>query len=308
MELEHVGIAIGDARSALHLIEALLGERPYKSETVDDEGVRTHFLRAGGAKLELLEALNDESPIARHVEKRGAGLHHLAFEVDDLEAVHERLLNAGFTVLGTPRPGADGKRIFFVHPSDTGGVLFEFCRQSRSILVESTISVAGRSLNVRRGGTQGPAAVVVGELSIDVETLARRLEQSTQVVVVDAHTPIAPLLDALQLDRVHLIAASSFFSLVDVADGRDGLDDTDGSHGRGIPEKPDVRIQSIIVVVDQATDLSLVDRPILVAARPSTAAAATALYERTPDCDLAVGSDVLLARAVETHIRRFDEA
>lgn len=284
MELEHIGIAVRDAASALRLMEALIGERPYKSETVDAEGVRTYFLRAGGAKLELLEALDEDSPIARHIEKRGQGLHHLAFEVDDLEEAQDRLTKAGFTVLGESRRGADGKHIFFLHPRDTGGILFEFCRQSRSILEDSNNSLAGPRGRIRRAGTKGSVCLIIGEIPIDVEALARRLEQSTRVVVVDELSDVSVFLDEHELEAVHLIAASSILSKCD---------------------RLDPRVLSSIVFANESADLFLRDRPMLVAARPSAAAAAVAMYERSPDSDLAIGSDDLLSRAIETHIRSF---
>ncbi len=280
MELEHVGVAVRDAEAALALMEALLGTRPYKSQVVESEGVRTHFLRAGRAKLELLEALNDESPVARYLEKRGPGLHHLAFEVKDLEAVRDRLAKAGFTVLGSPRPGADGKDVFFLHPRDTGGVLYEFCRQNRSVLADSTVTSAGKHLTVRRAGTRGPVSFILGEIPVQIEILAGRLEQSTQVVVSDE---VSAILDALALNDVHLILPSGLLGTV---------------------QAQDPRIRSLVVVVDVPTDVFIADRPTLIVARPSAASAATALYERWPDSELAIGGDDLLVFAIETHVRR----
>lgn len=128
MNLEHIGIAVRDINASLEHFRILFGTSPYKTEDVESEGVRTHFFDAGGTKIELLESLRDDSPIARFLEKRGPGLHHLAFSSADAEADAVRLKNAGYRVLGDgPKPGADGKLIFFVHPSDTEGVLMEFC-------------------------------------------------------------------------------------------------------------------------------------------------------------------------------------
>ena len=125
--LEHVGWAVADADAARATIQKILGLVAYKTETVEREGVRTHFLDAG-AKLELLEALGPDSPVAKFLDKRGEGLHHLAFAVPDVDAVFERLRDAGVPLLAdAPKPGADGKRIFFVHPRATHGVLVEFC-------------------------------------------------------------------------------------------------------------------------------------------------------------------------------------
>ena len=130
--LEHIGIAVSDIEASLTHFRTLFGAEPYKTEDVESEGVRTHFFDAGGTKIELLESLHDDSPIARFLEKRGPGLHHLAFRSDDVDADFNRLKEAGYRVLGDkPKPGADGKQIFFVHPSDTAGVLTEFCMAIR---------------------------------------------------------------------------------------------------------------------------------------------------------------------------------
>lgn len=131
--LEHVGVATTDAAAVADVFHALFGRRPYKQEFVDAEHVRTHFIEAGGTKIELLETTEPDSAIGRFLDRHGPGLHHLAFEVDDLDAVHARLSDAGFRVLGPPRPGADGKRIFFVHPRDTAGVLVECCQSVRGV-------------------------------------------------------------------------------------------------------------------------------------------------------------------------------
>ncbi len=128
MRLEHVGIAVKDIEHALKTFEALLGTAAYKSEHVDSEQVMTHFFDADGIKIELLEATDPDSVIARFVEKRGPGIHHLAFHVDDLAATRTRMEDLGFRVIGDgEKAGADGKRILFLHPKDTGGVLIECC-------------------------------------------------------------------------------------------------------------------------------------------------------------------------------------
>ena len=130
MKLEHVGIAVADIEATIRIFEDLFGARPYKSEEVGSEGVRTHFYEAGGTKIELLESTREDSPVARYLERHGPGLHHLAFAVeeDDPDAALKRIRGAGYRVLSdAPKPGADGKLIFFVHPKDAGGVLVEFC-------------------------------------------------------------------------------------------------------------------------------------------------------------------------------------
>ena len=128
MVLERIGIAVSDIEASLTHFEALFGASPYKTEEVASEGVRTYFFDAGGTKIELLESLSEDSPVARFLEKRGPGLHHLAFRSEDVEGDFQRLKNAGYRVLGEgPKEGADGKHIFFVHPGDMQGVLTEFC-------------------------------------------------------------------------------------------------------------------------------------------------------------------------------------
>jgi len=135
MKLEHVGIAVADIGATIRIFEDLFGARPYKSEDVSSEGVRTHFYDAGGTKLELLESTSADSPIAAYLERHGPGLHHLAFAVEDetADTALERVRNAGYRVLSDePQPGADGKLNFFVHPKDAGGVLLEFCADRTS--------------------------------------------------------------------------------------------------------------------------------------------------------------------------------
>ena len=131
MTLDHLGIAADDASA--DLFRRLLGAAPYKTEVVESQGVRTVFFGDGGAsgaapKLELLESVASGSPIARYLESRGPGLHHVAFEVEDLEGEMERVRALGIRLLSeTPQPGADGKQIVFLHPKDTAGVLVELC-------------------------------------------------------------------------------------------------------------------------------------------------------------------------------------
>lgn len=131
MKLDHIGIAVGDLEAALDRYAALLGRPCRKRERVESEGVETAFFEAGAgdAWIELLGSTAQDSPIARHVERRGEGLHHLAFEVEDLEAERDRLLEAGWRFLNeTPKDGADRKRILFMHPKDSHGVLVELCQ------------------------------------------------------------------------------------------------------------------------------------------------------------------------------------
>jgi methylmalonyl-CoA/ethylmalonyl-CoA epimerase len=129
MRLEHIGIAVDDVALALETFEDLLGRSAYKREIVESENVVTHFFEVDGVKIELLEATQDDSPVGRFVQKRGGGIHHLAFQVDDLDSTRRRLEQSGYRILSEPKPGADGKRIFFLHPADTAGVLVEYCSQ-----------------------------------------------------------------------------------------------------------------------------------------------------------------------------------
>ena len=126
--LEHIGIAVKNMEEANKLFAKLLGTEHYKTEEVGAEGVRTSFFKIGEVKIELLEATNEDSPISKFIEKRGEGIHHLAFEVNDIQQEIEACKAKDFTVLGSPRPGADNKIICFLHPKSTNGVLIELCQ------------------------------------------------------------------------------------------------------------------------------------------------------------------------------------
>jgi len=126
--LEHIGIAVSDLANSIPLFEKLLNTPCYKTETVASENVKTAFFQTGDSKVELLEASSADSVIAKFIANRGEGLHHIAFEVEDIYAEIERLKKEGFRVLNeTPKQGADNKLICFVHPKDTNGVLIEIC-------------------------------------------------------------------------------------------------------------------------------------------------------------------------------------
>ena len=125
--IEHLGIAVADLAEAERLFTEVLGTAPYKRERVDDEGVESSFFEAGESKIELLASTSPDGPIARHLERRGPGLHHVAFHVDDLPAELARLESLGYRKISGPKPGADGKTIAFLHPSDTSKVLVELC-------------------------------------------------------------------------------------------------------------------------------------------------------------------------------------
>ncbi|MCC6753110.1 MAG: methylmalonyl-CoA epimerase [Saprospiraceae bacterium] len=128
--IEHIGIAVKDLRDANALYQVLLGCEPYKQELVDTEQVITSFFRTGQSKVELLMATSPDSPIARFIEKRGEGLHHIAFDVEDIHVEMERLRAAGFQLLQSePKRGADNKLVCFIHPRSANGVLVELCQQ-----------------------------------------------------------------------------------------------------------------------------------------------------------------------------------
>lgn len=126
--VDHIGIAVKDLAISVPLFEKLLNSQCYKTETVASEQVRTAFLRTGETKIELLEGLDPEGVIAGFINRRGEGLHHIAFEVDDIEAEMARLKKEGFRLLSEkPRRGADNKLVCFIHPKSTQGVLVEIC-------------------------------------------------------------------------------------------------------------------------------------------------------------------------------------
>ena len=128
-KIEHIGIAVKDIKKSNDLFSKLFGESHYKIEEVASEGVNTSFFKVGDNKIELLEATNPDSPIAKFIEKKGEGIHHIAFDVDDIEAEILRLQREGFTVLNkTPKKGADNKLVAFLHPKSTNGVLVELCQ------------------------------------------------------------------------------------------------------------------------------------------------------------------------------------
>ncbi len=129
-KIEHLGIAVKDLEASSTLFEKLLGVAPYKTEEVEAEGVNTSFFNTGNSKIELLEATKADSAIAKFIEKRGEGIHHVAFDVSDIHSEVKRLKSEGFTILNeTPRKGADNKWVVFLHPKSTNGVLIELCQE-----------------------------------------------------------------------------------------------------------------------------------------------------------------------------------
>lgn len=129
-KIEHIGIAVKNLETSNLLFEKLLGIPAYKQEEVASEGVKTSFFMNGPNKIELLEATNADSPIAKFIEKKGEGIHHIAFDVENIVAEIERLKGEGFTVLNEiPKQGADNKLVAFLHPKGTNGVLIELCQE-----------------------------------------------------------------------------------------------------------------------------------------------------------------------------------
>lgn len=129
-KIEHIGIAVKSLKDSNKLFESLFGKSHYKIESVESEGVNTSFFKIGESKIELLEATNDDGPIAKFIAKKGEGIHHIAFDVDDIEAEIERLKKEGFIVLNEkPKKGADNKLVAFMHPKSTNGVLIELCQE-----------------------------------------------------------------------------------------------------------------------------------------------------------------------------------
>ena len=129
-KIEHIGIAVKSLEVSNILFEKLLGVPSYKQEEVASEGVKTSFFMNGPNKIELLEATNPDSPIAKFIDKKGEGIHHIAFDVENIVEEIERLQDEGFTVLNEiPKQGADNKLVAFLHPKGTNGVLVELCQE-----------------------------------------------------------------------------------------------------------------------------------------------------------------------------------
>jgi len=129
-KIEHIGIAVKNLELSNQLYAKLLGTKHYKTEFVDSESVKTSFFKVGENKIELLQATNPESAIAKYINKKGEGVHHVAFEVENIKAEIKRLINEGFELIdNTPKLGADNKIIAFLHPKSSGGVLVELCQE-----------------------------------------------------------------------------------------------------------------------------------------------------------------------------------
>lgn len=130
LKIEHLGIAVKNIDTSIQVFESLLGRACYKVEEVQSEFVKTAFFMVGESKIELLEASDPQSAIAKFLDKKGQGIHHIAFEVDNIDAEIDRLKKEGFVLIQeTPKDGADNKRIAFLHPKSTDGVLVELCQE-----------------------------------------------------------------------------------------------------------------------------------------------------------------------------------
>jgi len=129
-KIEHIGIAVKDLEASNKLFASLFGKKHYKIEAVESESVMTSFFKSGPNKIELLQATSDDSPIAKFIEKKGEGIHHIAFAVSDIKKEIKRLTAEGFKMIhDTPKKGADNKLIAFLHPKATNGVLIELCQE-----------------------------------------------------------------------------------------------------------------------------------------------------------------------------------
>jgi methylmalonyl-CoA/ethylmalonyl-CoA epimerase len=134
LKVEHIGIAVKSIKESNELFFKLFGKGAYKEEKVESEGVITSFFQLGETKIELLEASREDSPIAKFIEKRGEGIHHIAYEVEDIIAEMQRLKSEGFILLNeVPKQGADNKLVCFLHPKTTNGVLVEICQEKHHL-------------------------------------------------------------------------------------------------------------------------------------------------------------------------------
>ncbi len=132
-KIEHIGIAVKDLENSNALFKKLFGAAHYKIEKVESEGVSTSFFMLGETKIELLQATNEKSSIAKFIEKKGEGIHHIAYAVDDIHSEMERLKKEGFEIINKePKEGANNKLICFLHPKSTNGILVELCQEKKT--------------------------------------------------------------------------------------------------------------------------------------------------------------------------------
>lgn len=212
--LEHVGIAVRNADSAARLYDTLLQLLPYKVEEVAHESVTTYFLDGGCTKLEFLVTDDPDSAIGRYMHTHGPGLHHLAFEVDDLHEVCERAIDAGIRIIGDgPKPGADGKDVVFLHPKDTFGVLIELCQSTRPLWRETRAQYKGEPLRYFTAGSAGnPVLLIVNsQFETGLGQLVPRLESSFHIFGIESANDFPAVPDIIESTTQH---ASDMFYLL----------------------------------------------------------------------------------------------
>ncbi len=218
IQLDHIGIAVQDAARVSRLFEDILQVVPYKTEEVASQHVNTHFISAGTAKLELLEATSPDSPIAKYLARHKEGIHHIAFEVSNIKATWRKLAGLSYELIGEgPSPGADGKQIFFMHPRQTHGMLIEFCQSERKQLQPTRIPFKDGHLAVFELGDETKPPLVLlhgaaGCTQMELEPMAHRLSKYYKVYALDfaahgrsdafADEPFAP---ALFIDNVRAL-------------------------------------------------------------------------------------------------------
>ncbi len=292
--LEHVGIAVDDVGAALEILADLLGEPRFRTETLEADGIRTHFVWGGAAKLELLDVLDGEGPVGTFLQRRGAGLHHLAFEVDDVRAMHDRARKAGYEPLeGEPREGADGKLIFFLHPRQTAGVLIEFCQSVHPALQPMAVSdVDGcRRISAARGSTARAPCLYVFEKrpAVDPDDLAARLHphRSFYAAEADASLRVCELLAALDEAEAHLAVDTALIpaALDAVRDGGVRSLILIGPDVSAIDRLQDVHTDMLVLAPSDENGLRL----------------ASALRSGQPAARFAVASDTELHAAIIAH-------
>jgi methylmalonyl-CoA epimerase len=190
--LEHIGIAVENAEPVRELLSNLLGIDVYKTESVPSEGVSTHFVDVGAAKVELLESEQKDSAVERFLRRRGEGVHHLAFEVDDLPAVWDRAKALGLNPINpSPKAGADGKQIFFLHPKETHGILIEICRRDRFAGDVVSVPMPHGSVGAFHSGPPDETAVLLlhnagRSTHDDFDDVIASLDSRLQIVAFDA--------------------------------------------------------------------------------------------------------------------------
>ena len=190
IELDHIGIAVEDAEQVELLFNNLLSSSVYKTEEIASQGIRTHFISAGKAKLELLESLSPDSAVAKFIAKRKEGIHHMAFEVSNIQATWRRMQGLGYTPLSEPQLGANNKLIFFLHPKETHGMLIEFCQKQKVDLAPQYVPFKDGQLAYYELGVAHEQTVVVlhgaaGCTQMETELLARRLSAHYRVLALD---------------------------------------------------------------------------------------------------------------------------